>query len=105
MAEDLSFELFDISHCCKVLDVSSSGFYAWLKRLPSKRKTEDERIYQKIKKHWEDSRKTYGRRPKTKKLKQEGEVVGENRVHRIMNQNNIQGVCLIYLLGKLWVIP
>ena len=92
MVEELTFELFDVRHCCEVLEISCSGFYAWLKRPLSKRKAEDERIWQKIKRHWDDSRKTYGRRRITKKLKQDGEVIGKNRVSRIMKENNIQGV-------------
>jgi putative transposase len=92
MVEELTFELFDVRHLCAVLEVSCSGFYAWLKRPLSKRKIEDERVWQKIKKHWDDSRKTYGRRRILKKLKQENEVVGKNRVARIMKEKNIQGV-------------
>lgn len=92
MVEELTFELFDIRFCCNVLEVSSSGFYAWFKRPLSKRKTEDERIWQKIKRHWDDSRKTYGRRRMTKKLKQDGEVIGKSRVARIMNEHGIEGV-------------
>lgn len=92
MVEELTLELFDIRFCCHVLEVSASGFYAWLKRPLSKRKTEDERLWQKIKKHWNDSRKTYGRRRIAKKLKQEGELVGKNRVAKIMNEHGIEGV-------------
>ena len=92
MVEELAFELFDVRHLCKVLRVSTSGFYAWLKRPLSKRKTEDERLWQKIKKHWSDSRKTYGRRRIVKSLNNEGERIGKNRVARIMKEKNIQGV-------------
>ncbi len=92
MVEELAFELFDVCHLCKVLSVSTSGFYAWLKRPLSKRKTEDERLWQKIKKHWEMSRKTYGRRRIAKSLNNEGEVIGKNRVARIMKENSIQGI-------------
>lgn len=92
MVEELSFELFDISFSCEILGISSSGFYAWLKRPVSKRKTEDERLWQKIKKHWDDSRKTYGRRRITKCLKNEGEVIGKNRVSKLMNKHGIEGI-------------
>ena len=92
MVEELAFELFDVRHLCKVLKVSTSGFYAWLKRPLSKRKTEDERLWQKVKNHWEMSRKTYGRRRIVKSLNNEGEVIGKNRVARIMKEKNIQGV-------------
>jgi len=92
MVEELAFEQQDISLCCRTLQISSSGYYAWLKRPLSERKTEDERVWQKIKQHWEGSRKTYGRLRLTKKLKSEGEVIGKNRVEKIMKKNNIQGI-------------
>lgn len=92
MVEELSFEKMDITISCESLEVSASGFYAWLKRPLSKRKVEDERLWQKIKKHWDDSRKNYGRRPITKKLRSEGEVIGKNRVTKIMKKHGIQGV-------------
>ncbi len=92
MVDELSFEQIDIIVSCNALAVSTSGFYAWLKRPLSKRKTEDEVLWQKIKKHWDDSRKTYGRRRITKKLHKDGEVIGKNRVSKIMNTHGIQGV-------------
>lgn len=92
MVEELSFEQQDASLCCRTLEVSTSGYYSWLKRPLSERKTEDERIWQKIKQLWEGSRKTYGRLRLTKKLEQDGEVIGKNRVEKIMKKNNIQGI-------------
>jgi len=92
MVEELSLEQQDVVRCCRDLRVSQSGYYAWLKRPPSVRKTEDERLWQKIKMHWETSRKTYGRQRLTEKLKSEGEVIGKNRVEKIMKKNNIQGI-------------
>lgn len=92
IVEELTFELIDVRFCCHVLEVSCSGFYAWLKRPLSKRKTEDERLWQKIKEYWDDSRRTYGRRRIAKSLNNEGEVIGKNRVARIMKENSIQGI-------------
>lgn len=92
MVEELSFEQQDINLCCKTLGVSQSGYYAWLKRPISGRKTEDERLWQKIKFHWEGSRRTYGRLRLVNKLKSEGEIIGKNRVSKIMKKNNIQGI-------------
>lgn len=92
MVEELAHEQQDVAHACLVLKVSRSGYYEWLGRPLSVRKTEDERLWQKIKEHWETSRKTYGRQRITKKLKEEGEKVGKNRVSKIMKQNNIQGI-------------
>jgi transposase InsO family protein len=92
MVAELAFEQQDASLCCRTLEISSSGYYTWLKRPLSERKTEDERIWQKIKQLWEGSRKTYGRLRLTKKLEQDGEVIGKNRVEKIMKKNNIQGI-------------
>jgi transposase InsO family protein len=92
MVEELSFEQQDVVRCCRILQISQSGYYAWLKRPPSARQFEDERIWQKIKKHWETSRKTYGRLRLMNKLKNEGEIIGKNRVEKIMKKNNIQGI-------------
>lgn len=92
MVEELNHEQCDVRQTCKVLCVSASGFYAWLKRPLSVRKTENERIWQKIKKHWEMSRKTYGRLRLTEKLQDEGFSVGKNRVEKIMKEHGIKGV-------------
>jgi transposase InsO family protein len=92
MVEELAHEKLDVNHVCRVLEVSRSGYYEWLKRPVSVRKTEDERLWQKIKQHWETSRKTYGRLRLTNKLNEEGEKVGKNRVEKIMKEHNIQGV-------------
>lgn len=91
MVEELKCELQDVRHSCLTLEVSTSGFYAWVNRPPSQRQGENERIWQKIKQHWEGSRKTYGRARLTKCLKAEGEVIGKNRVEGIMKQHGIQG--------------
>lgn len=92
MVEGLAFDQIEVNLCCRILEVSASGYYSWIKRPLSLRKAEDERIWQKIKQHWEESRKTYGRLRLTKKLRSDGEVIGKNRVEKIMKKNNIQGI-------------
>ncbi len=91
MVEELAFEQQDVGRSCDVLQVSRSGYYEWLKRPLSLRKTEDERIWKKIKLHWEKSRKIYGSPRITEKLKADGETIGKNRVARLMKENGIQG--------------
>jgi putative transposase len=45
---------------CKVLGVSASGYYAWLKRQPSKRAVANQNLLGHIRRiHW-DSHKRYG---------------------------------------------
>lgn len=91
MVEELKSELQEVRLCCEVLGVSASGFYAWLKRPLSKRKQDDERLWQKIKRHWDDSRETYGRKRLKERLGSDGEIVGKNRVEKIMKLKGIQG--------------
>lgn len=91
MVEELKSELQDVRHSCLTLKVSTSGFYAWMNRPLSQRQGENERIWQKIKQHWEGSRGTYGRARLTKCLQSEGEVIGKNRVGGLMRKNGIQG--------------
>src|SRR5690606_19221143 len=91
MVEELSIEQQDVTLCCQYLEVSRSGYYAWLNRPPSERATENERIAQQIKQHWEDSRKTYGLHRLQRKLKDEGINIGKSRIQKIMKKNNIQG--------------
>ena len=92
MVEECAAEQQDVERSCKVLQVSASGYYAWLKRPPSVRKSEDERLWQKIKQHWEASRKTYGRPRLLKALQNEGEKIGKTRVQKIMKEKGIRGV-------------
>ena len=92
MVEDLSHEQYDVRQSCQVLEVSASGYYAWRNRPPSVRKAEDERIWQKIKRHWEASRKTYGSPRLVRALRNDGDNVGKQRVRKIMKMHGIQGV-------------
>jgi transposase InsO family protein len=91
MVEELALEQQDVALSCVILEVSPSGYYAWLKRPVSVRKSEDLRLWDKIKLHWEKSRKTYGSPRITEKLQQDGESCGQKRVARIMRKNKIQG--------------
>lgn len=86
MVEELSIEQQDVTLCCQYLEVSRSGYYAWLNRPPSERATENERIAQQIKQHWEDSRKTYGLPRLQRKLKDEGINIGKSRIQKIMKK-------------------
>ena len=75
---------------CDLYGVSSSGFYAWRDRLPSKRHVEDKRLLDKIKKAHTASRDTYGSPRIHQVLVQDGEEVGRRRVERIMREHGIQ---------------
>lgn len=77
---------------CRVLDVSTSGYYAWLKRPPSPRAQEDEQLTQRIKEIYIWSRKTYGAPRIHAQLAKEGAHVGRKRVARLMKAADLRGV-------------
>ncbi len=78
---------------CRVLGVSTSGFYAWRKRKPSKRSLEDSRLKALIAKIHRDSRGTYGAPRILAELRMGyGIRCSKNRVARLMREANLFGV-------------
>ena len=77
---------------CRVLEVSSSGYYAWLGRGPSPRSLADAALVAKIKGFHDRSRGTYGRPRIHADLVDEGEKVSPKRVARLMRQAGLVGV-------------
>jgi putative transposase len=77
---------------CRVLGVSPSGYYAWLKRTPSKRTIENAWLTNRIHEIHEESMGTYGAPRIHAELLGEGENVGLNRVARLMRDAGLQGV-------------
>lgn len=77
---------------CRVLEVSTSGYYKWRKRKPSKRAQENQVLTEKIKQIHAQSRGTYGSPRVHAELQEEGVRVGVNRVARLMREAGIRGV-------------
>ena len=76
---------------CRVLGLSPSGYYAWLKRPPSARAMRDEALRERIGTIFEENRRVYGRPRIHAELQQAGERVGGKRVGRLMREAGIQG--------------
>lgn len=74
---------------CRVLGVSRSGYYAWLKRPESSRKSRNEELLKEIRKVYKASRGTYGSPRITKALEKKSITCGRNRVARLMRENGI----------------
>ena len=72
---------------CSVLQVSSSGYYAWLKRPDSARAIRHQRLTIKIKESFNDSEETYGAVRVTYDLQEAGERVGKNTVALLMRKS------------------
>ena len=83
-------EEFSIKRMSKAFRVSESGYYAWVKRGPSQRTKENEKLLEQIKDIFEESRKTYGSPHIHQKLRQQGVVCGRNRVARLMRRNHLR---------------
>lgn len=81
---------FAIRLMCRVLEVSSSGYYDWVKRAPSHRPREDLRLAKKIKAIHEASRSVYGAPRIHADLRAQGEHVSRRRVSRLMRQQGLR---------------
>ena len=83
---------FEVMKMCRVLGVSRSGYYEYLRRGLSRRHEENQRLLTKIREIWEWSRGVYGCPRITAELRSRGIRCGKNRVARLMKQNKIQAL-------------
>ena len=81
---------YPIRLMCRVLKVSVSGFYDWLKRQPSRRAVANGALSERIRVIHEQSRQTYGYLRVHAELKACGERVGKHRVARLMRQMGLR---------------
>jgi putative transposase len=77
---------------CRVLDVSTSGYYAWRKRAPSRRARDDAALTEHIREIHQWSRGTYGVPRIYSELTERGIQVGRKRIARLMQAAGLQGV-------------
>jgi transposase InsO family protein len=81
---------FLVEDMSRAFDVSKSGFYAWIRRGPSRRRHEDETVLgPQIRITFERSRQTYGCMRIGEILKHSGIGTSLRRIRRIMVQNNL----------------
>ena len=83
---------YPIATQCRVLGVSTSGYYSWLKREPSERSRSNEALLEEIKEIHTESDGTYGAPRMTEELEARGWGVSQNRVARVMREAGIEGV-------------
>jgi len=77
---------------CKVMGVSTSGYYNWKKAEPSKQELRKREIQERILFHYHDSEKRYGAPKITKKLHHEGYTSTERTVGTYMNELGIRSI-------------
>jgi putative transposase len=77
---------------CRILEVSTSGFYAWRDRVPCKRSIDDAVLTERIRTVHADSDETYGMPRVRAELVEQGVLVSRKRVARLMRRASIRGV-------------
>jgi len=77
-----------VKKMCQMLDISRSSYYAWLDRSPSRRRQEDARVLELIRKSHQASGGIYGV-DKIDRDVQEIQPCSRKRVYRLMKANNI----------------
>ncbi len=80
---------FRVVKMAEALNVSKSGFYAYLNRPKSKREIANDELLEKIKEIHKRSHSIYGYPNITKELKKHG-APSKNRVYRLMRKNSIK---------------
>ena len=85
---------YAVRRMCRLLDVSPSGFYAYVGRAPSQRSVANAELLERIRRHHEASDGSYGAVRIREDLLEErpGEHVGRHRVARLMRQNGLAGI-------------
>ena len=81
---------YPLRRLCAVLKVSTSGFYSWLKRSPSRRTQANHRLSVRIRAIHAASRQTYGMLRVQAELRAQGQRVGKHRIARLMRQMGLQ---------------
>ena len=81
---------YSIPQMCRVLGVSPSGYYRWLKRKPSKRAQEEGRLEVEIKAAHQRTRETFGPERLQRDLAEHGVKAGVCRIRRIRKKLGIR---------------
>ena len=83
---------FPVATMCRLLGVSRSGYYAWVRRPPSERAVRDAQLTEAVRESHARSDGTYGAPRILADLKEAGERVGQKRIARLMREAGVVGV-------------
>jgi putative transposase len=82
--------IWPVAWLCEALDVSRSGFHAWLNRSPSRQARENETLLAVIRRSFLGSDRTYGARRVWRDVLAEGIDCGLHRIERLMQANALR---------------
>ena len=80
---------FRVSQLCRVLDVTPSGYYAWVKRPASARAQRDRRLKVLVRASFDGSKQRYGSPRIHRDLVEQDEPVSRKRVIRLMQEDGL----------------
>ena len=83
---------YPVATLCRLLGVSTSGYYAWWSRPPSGRAQSDARLIERMRTQHQRSRGSYGAPRIVEDLQEEGERVNHKRVARLMRSAGLVGI-------------
>lgn len=81
-----------VHELCRVLGLSTAGYYAWRSRPESKRAAEDRALLDDIRRAHEGSGGRYGSPRVHATLRAHGRQVGRGRVERLMRRHGVRGL-------------
>jgi putative transposase len=81
---------FRVSQLCRVLDVTPSGYYAWVKRPASARTQRDQRLKVLVRASFDASKQRYGSPRIHRDLVEQDEPVSRKRVIRLMQEDGLK---------------
>lgn len=81
-----------IDRMCSLMDVSSSGYYAWKNREPCQRQLDDMILLAHIRTQFALSNETYGSPRMHVELREEGLTGGRHRIARLMRDNDLKAL-------------
>jgi len=83
---------YDVLLMCRALDVTRSGYYAWLRNPLCERAREDARLLRLIRASYAASHGVYGAKRVFLDLREAGETCSKHRVARLMRVNKIKAL-------------
>lgn len=83
----------EVTPMARLLEVSRSGYYAWIKQGPSKRALRAERIEAKVEWFHGESDEVSGAAKVLADLREDGEIISRKTVARTMRKLSLRGIC------------
>jgi putative transposase len=84
--------MYPVATMCRLLGVSTSGYYAWHGRAPSAHAASDAALLERIREIHRTSRETYGAPRIHAELADQGHTVSRKRIARLMRNAGLAGI-------------